>query len=70
MNVFLVIYIPQHLPWKVLKLFKVICYCIKASNMEATVNKEYDNYMKQMFKTCENAYKVFYRIIFLEICKS
>ena len=23
-----------------------------------------------MFKTCENAYKIFYHIIFLEICKS
>ena len=38
--------------------------------METTVNKECDNYMKQMFKTCENAYKTFYHIIFLEICKS
>ena len=35
-----------------------------------TVNKECDNYMKQMFRTCENGYKVFYHIIFLEICKS
>ena len=35
--------------------------------MEITVNKECDNYMKQMFKTCENAYKIFYSIIFLEI---
>ena len=26
--------------------------------------------MKQMFKTCENAYKTFYHIIFLEIFKS
>ena len=24
--------------------------------MEMTKNKESDNYMKQMFKTCENAY--------------
>ena len=37
--------------------------------MESTVNKECDNYMKQMFKTCENVYKTFYHI-FLEICKS
>ena len=35
-----------------------------------SINKECDNYMKQMFKTCENAYKIFYHIIFLEICKS
>ena len=26
--------------------------------------------MKQMFKTCENTYKVFYHITFMEICKS
>ena len=39
----------------------------KASNMETTVNKECDNHVKQMFKTCENAYKIFYHIIFLEI---
>ena len=38
--------------------------------METTVNKECDNYMKQMFRTCENGYKIFYHIIFLEICKS
>ena len=38
--------------------------------METTVNKECDNYMKQMFKTCQNTYKTFYQIIFLEICKS
>ena len=38
--------------------------------METTVNKECDNYVKQILKTCENAYKVFYHIIFLEICKS
>ena len=38
--------------------------------METTINKECDNYMKQMFKICENAYKIFYHIIFLEICKS
>ena len=38
--------------------------------METTVNKECGNYMKQMFKTCESAYKTFYHIIFLEICKS
>ena len=50
--------------------FKGIYYCTEASNMETTVNKESDNYMKQMFKTCENAYKIFYHIIFLEICKS
>ena len=52
------------------KGFKVIYSCTKAFNMETTVNKECDNYMKQMFKTCENAYKTFYHIIFLEICKS
>ena len=38
--------------------------------METTVNKECDNYMKEMFRTCENAYKLFYYIVFLEICKS
>ena len=38
--------------------------------METTVNKEYDNYMKQMVKTCENACETFYHINFLEICKS
>ena len=38
--------------------------------MESTVNTERDNYMKQMFKTSENAYKTFYQIIFLEIFKS
>ena len=38
--------------------------------MESTVNTECDNYMKQMFKACENAYKTFYHIIFLEIYKS
>ena len=38
--------------------------------METTVNKEGENYMKQMFKTCENTYKVFYHITFMEICKS
>ena len=52
------------------KGFKVIYYCTKASNIETTVNKECDNYIKQNFKTCENAYRVFYHIIFLEICKS
>ena len=50
--------------------FKVIYPCTKTSNMETTVNKECDNYMKQMSKTCENTYKTFYHIIFLEICKS
>ena len=38
--------------------------------METTVNKEGENYMKQMFKTCENTYKVFYHITFTEKCKS
>ena len=38
--------------------------------METSVNQDCDNYMKQMFRTCEIAYKVFYDIIFLEICKS
>ena len=38
--------------------------------MESTINTERDSYMKQMFKTCENAYKTFYQIIFLEIFKS
>ena len=38
--------------------------------MESTVNTECDYYMKQMFKTCENVYKTFYHIIFLEICIS
>ena len=33
------------------KAFKVIYYCTKASNMEATVNKECDEYMKEIFKT-------------------
>ena len=42
----------------------------QASDMDATVNKEVGNYMKQMFKTYENVYKTFYQIIFLEICKS
>ena len=51
------------------KGFKVVYFCTESSNMETTVNKECDNYMKRMFKTCENAYKVFYHI-FLEICKS
>ena len=37
------------------KGFKVIYSCTKASTMETTVNKGCDNYMKQMFKTCENA---------------
>ena len=37
------------------KGFKVIYYRTKASNMETTVNKECDNYMKEMFRTCENA---------------
>ena len=37
--------------------------------METTVNKECDNYMKQMFNTCENGYRIFY-IIFPEICRS
>ena len=37
--------------------------------METTGNKECDNYMKQMFKTCENAYKTFCHIIFVEIWK-
>ena len=27
--------------------------------METTVNKECDNYMKQMFNTCENGYRDF-----------
>ena len=42
--------------------------------METTVNKECDNYMKQMFKTCidmfSNTYKIFYHFIFLDICKT
>ena len=53
-----------------LKGFKVIYYCTETSNMETAVNKECNNYMKQMLKTCENAYKIFYHIIFLDICKS
>ena len=67
-NAFLVIYI--YILTFTVKGFKVIYPCTKTSNMETTVNKECDNYMKQMFKTCENAYKTFYHIIFLEICKS
>ena len=50
--------------------FKVVYYCTKVSNMETKVNKEYENYMKEMFKRCENPYKLFFHIIFLEICKS
>ena len=38
--------------------------------MEMKGNKESNNYMKQMFKTSENAYKIFYHNIFLEICNS
>ena len=41
-------------------------YCTESSDMETTVNMESDNFMKQMFKACENAYEVFYHI-FLEI---
>ena len=41
-------------------------YCTESSDMETTVNMESDNFMKQMFKACENAYKIFYHI-FLEI---
>ena len=41
-------------------------YCTESSDMEMTVNMESDNFMKQMFKACENAYEVFYHI-FLEI---
>ena len=52
------------------KGFKVIYSCTKVSNVETTVNKDCGNYMKQMFNTCQNAYKTFYHIIFLEICKS
>ena len=52
------------------KGFKVICYCSKASNMETRVNKECDHCMEEMFKTCGNAYKLFYHIVLLEICKS
>ena len=52
------------------KGFKIVYYCTQAANMEMTVNRECDNYMNQMFKTCENAYKVFYDINYLEICKS
>ena len=52
------------------KGFKVIYYRTKPSNMETTVNKERDNYMKEMFRTSEKAYKLFYHIVFLEICKS
>ena len=52
------------------KGFKVIYPCTKTSNMETTVNKKCDNYMKEMFRTRENAYKTFYHIIFLEICES
>ena len=37
--------------------------------METTVNKECDNYMKQMFNIWENGYRIFY-IIFPEICRS
>ena len=53
-----------------IKGFKNIYYCTKGCNMETTESKECDSYTKQMFKTCDNAYKVFYHIIFLEICKS
>ena len=42
----------------------------QASDMDATVNKEVGNYMKQIFNTCENLLKAFYQIIFLQICKS
>ena len=62
-----IIYI--HLTFTV-KGFKVIYSCTKVSNVERTVNKDCSNYMKQMFNTCENAYKTYYHIIFLEICKS
>ena len=45
------------------KGFKIVYYCTQAANMEMTVNRECDNYMNQMFKTCENAYKVFMTLI-------
>ena len=31
----------------------MLYYCTKALKMEMTVNREFDNYMKQIFKTCE-----------------
>ena len=42
-----------------LKGFKVIYPCTKAWNMETTVNSKCDNYIKQMFRTCQNVYKTF-----------
>ena len=42
----------------------------QTSHLDTSVNMECDNYMKQIFKTCENAFKVLYHIIFLEILQN
>ena len=67
MNVLLVNYIVRYLCQK---LWKLYYHSTKASNREIIIKKECHSFMKQIFKVCENGYKLLYHSIFLEMCKS
>lgn len=47
-------------------------YCIIPTKLQIWKQrkKEFDSYMKQIFRVCENVYKLFYHSIFLEMYKS